>query len=204
MRDPPRARALSRCGICLYRPRKRPWVWHEARCARADRPVQATVTRATAARRGLSRKQARALPAHRPASAVPVGSRGEEGQFGHLAQLMTPREMEFRRSLPVFRRCRQEYEATRRHLQRVRCETPTTRRILALSATSRRAEPLQRGRRPPQSRSRRHGMRARRPFECRARRARATEACRVIAAQAPAPGENPFEEEPDRGVKNPR
>ena len=125
MRDPPRARALSRCGICLYRPRKRPWVWHEARCARADRPVQATVTRATAARRGLSRKQARALPAHRPASAVPVGSRGEEGQFGHLAQLMTPREMEFRRSLPVFRRCRQEYEATRRHLQRVRCETPT-------------------------------------------------------------------------------
>ena len=132
LRDPPRARALSRCGIGSSRRTKRLWVGHEARKARATSPTRAARSAARAERRGLCRNRARARPAHRPASGVPFGSRSQRGHFGHLAQLTAPREVEFRRSLPVFRRWRVGYEATHRHLQHERCETPTNREDLGV------------------------------------------------------------------------
>ena len=132
LRDPSRARALSRSGMGSSRRTKRRWVGHEARKARASCPVQTTVMTAKAARRGLCRNRARARPAHRPASGVPSGSRSQRCRFGHLAHLTAPREVEFRRSLPAFRRWHVGYEATHRHLQHESCETPTNREDLGV------------------------------------------------------------------------
>ena len=130
--DPPRARALSRCGIGSSRRTKRLWDGHEGRCARATSATRAARSAARATRRGLCRTRARARPAHRPASGVPDGSRSQRGHFGHLAQLTAPRDVEFRRSLPVFRRWHVGYEATHRHLQHESCETPTNREDLGV------------------------------------------------------------------------
>ena len=121
LRDPPRARALSRCGIGSSRRTKRPWVGHVARKARASHPVQTTATTATVARRRLCQNRARARRAHRPSSALPVGSRGQrQGHRGHLAQLVVPPGAQPRRSLHLPRQFRKQKLGIDSDLQRCR------------------------------------------------------------------------------------